>query len=206
MDEDQQLLDALKQYDAANLPFNDARMKLLEQGYEEYEIIAAASDISYGIKKNTSLEANKSPLPPTLQLASISSERVLLEDLKKRRRQAFGYDSNGLVGLFNSHVGHGSIDMLGVPVGTLIVVGVIITAVLYIFSFITPVLPNYTIKVFLILYLLFVGAWFTFRVIELNKKIERLESSQGKSSRLSVEAIISYVILGTLIWTVIGLF
>lgn len=200
------LLDALKEYDAANVKFYEAKQKLLQQGFEEYEIIAAASDISYGSKGGGSSQAEKSVTADNLQPIAASPEQILLEDLKKRRREAFGYDKDSIGGLFNSQLRHGSIDVLGLPVGLLLVIGILITAVLYVLSFTVSVLPSFSVKVFLILYLLFIGGWVSIRVIKINQQIDRLERQQGKSSKFSAETIISYLILAALILTVARLF
>ena len=206
MTRNERLLESLTAYDATNMKFYEAKQKLLQEGFEEFEIIATASDISYG-RKTSDTTTNQMPAIPTAaQSASLSSQQILLDDLKKRRREAFGFDKESIIGLFSGPSRHGSIDMLGIPVGILLVIGTLVTALLYYLSFVALLFPGYYIKVFLTVYLLFIGAWLTVKVIQLNKKIASLEGTTEKPRTFHLEAIISYAIIAVLALTVLGLF
>lgn len=203
MDQNQKLLQELKQFHARHVAFQDAKKELLDRGYSEYDIISTGDAMVYGRYTETKVAASSSPSIDGDSIAA-SSKEVVLEDLRRRRREAVGIDKDSIIGLFNSKSRHGSIDVLGVPFSKLLIVGVVVVTVLYGLSYVLKVLPEYALKLFIILYLVFICSWITTKIVSINRKIARLEDETKKPKQSWREAVISYAVVAIFVYLVLS--
>ncbi len=206
MEPSQKLLKILNLYKARGISFTEAQNVLLEQGFDEEEIFTVASSISYGTdytisSGSPSLDSNETNLQATR-----ASNEILLSDLKRRRRYAVGLDKDSMIALLDSRSRHGSLDMIGLPLGRLVIVGVFITVILYGLSIPKAILPDYSVKLFLVLYVFSTAGFLTYRMVKLNQTITRLEKATSVTSKIRVQTILSYGSLALLLFIIISFF